>query len=117
VFPVRYELGVYIPEDGILLSHRQENLKSYMALTLWALQRRCNVFRVRYELDLYLPEDGILLSHRLENFIPYTEMRISIEIGLGEMRDSRSRLLEYGRQYTSDRRHGNVREWRNRHRQ
>jgi hypothetical protein len=28
---VRYELGFYIPEDGILHSHRHENLKSYMA--------------------------------------------------------------------------------------
>jgi hypothetical protein len=27
VFPVRYELGFYIPEDGILHSHRHENLK------------------------------------------------------------------------------------------
>jgi hypothetical protein len=24
-----YELGFYIPEDGILHSHRRENLKSY----------------------------------------------------------------------------------------
>jgi hypothetical protein len=27
---MRYELGFYIPEDGILHSHRRENLKSYM---------------------------------------------------------------------------------------
>jgi hypothetical protein len=27
--PVRYELGFYIPEDGILHSQRLENLKSY----------------------------------------------------------------------------------------
>jgi hypothetical protein len=33
VFPARYELGFYIPEDGILHSHRRENLKSYIALT------------------------------------------------------------------------------------
>jgi hypothetical protein len=26
---VKYELGFYIPEDGILHSHRRENLKSY----------------------------------------------------------------------------------------
>jgi hypothetical protein len=31
--PVRYELGLYIPEDDILPSHRSENLKSYIALT------------------------------------------------------------------------------------
>jgi hypothetical protein len=27
---MNYELGFYIPEDGILHSHRCENLKSYM---------------------------------------------------------------------------------------
>jgi hypothetical protein len=30
VSPVRYELSFYIPEDGILHSHRRENLKSYI---------------------------------------------------------------------------------------
>jgi hypothetical protein len=29
VSPVRYELGLYIPEDDNLHSHRRENLKSY----------------------------------------------------------------------------------------
>jgi hypothetical protein len=29
VSPLRYELGFYIPEDGILRSHRRENHKSY----------------------------------------------------------------------------------------
>jgi hypothetical protein len=29
VSPVKYELGFYIPDDGILHSHRRENLKSY----------------------------------------------------------------------------------------
>jgi hypothetical protein len=37
MFPMRYELGFYIPEDGILRSHRRENLKSYIALTGWTL--------------------------------------------------------------------------------
>jgi hypothetical protein len=37
VSPVRYELGFYIPEDGILHSHRRENLKYYIALAGWAL--------------------------------------------------------------------------------
>jgi hypothetical protein len=32
-----YELGFYIPEDGILHSPRRGNLKSYIALTGWAL--------------------------------------------------------------------------------
>jgi hypothetical protein len=29
VSPVKYEMGFYIPEDGILHSHCRENLKSY----------------------------------------------------------------------------------------
>jgi hypothetical protein len=37
MFPVRYELGFHIPEDGILHSHRHKNLNSYIALTGWAL--------------------------------------------------------------------------------
>jgi hypothetical protein len=64
VSPVRYELGFYIPEGGILYSHRSENLKSYITLTGWPLQRRRNVSPVRYVLGLYIPEDGILHSHR-----------------------------------------------------
>jgi hypothetical protein len=56
---VRYELGCYIPEDGILHSYRRENLKSYIALT--GLQRRSNVSPVRYELGFYIQEDEILL--------------------------------------------------------
>jgi hypothetical protein len=31
---VKYELGLYIPEDGILHSDRSENLKSYNILLL-----------------------------------------------------------------------------------
>jgi hypothetical protein len=37
VSPVRYALGFYIPDDGILHSHRLENLKTYIALTGWTL--------------------------------------------------------------------------------
>jgi hypothetical protein len=37
VFPVRYELGSYIQEDGILHSYSREDLKSYIALIDWAL--------------------------------------------------------------------------------
>jgi hypothetical protein len=32
VFHVRYELGFYIPKDGILHSNRRENLKSYTVM-------------------------------------------------------------------------------------
>jgi hypothetical protein len=37
VSPVRYEPGLYMPEDDILHSHRRENLRSYKALTGWTL--------------------------------------------------------------------------------
>jgi hypothetical protein len=37
MFPVRYKLRFYIPEDSILHSHCHENRKSYIALTGWAL--------------------------------------------------------------------------------
>jgi hypothetical protein len=42
---------------------RRENLKSYIALTGWALWQRRNVFPVRYELGSYIQEDGILHNH------------------------------------------------------
>jgi hypothetical protein len=35
--PVKYELGFYIPKNGILHSHRRENLKSYKELTGWTV--------------------------------------------------------------------------------
>jgi hypothetical protein len=47
VSPVQYELGFYIPEEDILHSHRRENVKSYIALTGWALQWRRDVSPVR----------------------------------------------------------------------
>jgi hypothetical protein len=37
---VRYELGFYIPEDGILHSDRRENLKSYGACSLCRISGR-----------------------------------------------------------------------------
>jgi hypothetical protein len=37
VFPVRYELGFYIPEDCIIHSHRPDNLKSYDIYTIYEL--------------------------------------------------------------------------------
>jgi hypothetical protein len=71
VFHVIYELDIYTPEEYTLHSHRLENLKSYIALTDWALRRRRNVFPVIYELDIYTPEEGILHSHRRENLKSY----------------------------------------------
>jgi hypothetical protein len=61
----------HIPENGILHIHRQETLKTYIALTGWALQRRSNVSPVKYELGFYIPEDDILHSHRRENLQCY----------------------------------------------
>jgi hypothetical protein len=64
-------LGFYIPEDGILHSHRREDLKPYITLTGWALYWRRNVFPERYELGFYIPEDDILHRHSRENLKPY----------------------------------------------
>jgi hypothetical protein len=55
VSPVGYEVGFHIPEDGILHSQRRQNLKSYIALTVWALSRRSNVYPVGYELGFHIP--------------------------------------------------------------
>jgi hypothetical protein len=76
VSPVKYELGFDIPEDGILHSHRRENLKSYIALTGWTLWRRGNVSPVKYELGFDIPEDGILHSHRRGNLKSYTSILV-----------------------------------------
>jgi hypothetical protein len=71
VFLVKYELGFYVPVDDILHSHRRGNVKSYIALTDWTLQRRRNVFHLRYELCFHISEGGILHSHRHENLKYY----------------------------------------------
>jgi hypothetical protein len=60
-----------IPGNGILHSHRRENLNSYIALTGWALYRSGNVSPMRYELGSYIPEDDILHNHRRENLKSY----------------------------------------------
>jgi hypothetical protein len=78
VSPVKYELGFYIPEEDILLSHRRENLKSYIALTSWALKGRPNVFPVRYELGLYPRRRHILHSDCSENLKSYILIPIYI---------------------------------------
>jgi hypothetical protein len=48
VSPVKYELGFYITEDGILHSHRREILKSYTCLHVSILSF-CKVTRRRQE--------------------------------------------------------------------
>jgi hypothetical protein len=47
------------------------HLKSYIALTGWALKRRRNMFPLRYELGFYIPDDGVLHSPRREHLISY----------------------------------------------
>jgi hypothetical protein len=64
----------HIPDDGILHSHRRENLKSYIALTDWTLYRRSIVSPVKYELGFYIPEDDILHSHCRENLKSYISL-------------------------------------------
>jgi hypothetical protein len=71
---VRYELGSYIPEDGILHSHHSQNLKPYIALTGWTLLQRRNVSPVKYELGSYIPEDGIPYSDHRENLKSYLKI-------------------------------------------
>jgi hypothetical protein len=71
VSPVKYELGLYSQENGIIHINSGENLKSYIALTGGALLRRRNVSPVRYKLGFYIPEDDILHSHRRENLKSY----------------------------------------------
>jgi hypothetical protein len=71
VSPVKYELWFYIPEDDILHSHCRENLKSYIALTGWALYQGCNVSLVKYELGFYIPEDDIVHSRSRKNLKSY----------------------------------------------
>jgi hypothetical protein len=69
--PCEVRTWFYILEDGILHSHRRENLKPYITLTGWTLKLRHNVSPLRYELGFYIPEDAILHSHRRENVKPY----------------------------------------------
>jgi hypothetical protein len=71
VSPVRYDQGFYTPEDGVLYIHHRGNLKTYIALTDWTLQRIGNVSTVRCELCFYIPEDGTLHSHHRENLKSY----------------------------------------------
>jgi hypothetical protein len=60
-----------IPEDGILHRDHREILKSYIALTGWALYRRRNVSPVRYEFQFYISQDDILHTDHHENLKSY----------------------------------------------
>jgi hypothetical protein len=71
VSPLKYELGFYISKDDILYSHLRENLKPYISLTDWTVQRRRNISALRQELGFYIPEDDTLHSHRREKVRSY----------------------------------------------
>jgi hypothetical protein len=43
VFPVRYELNFYIPEDVMLHSHRRDMLKSYIGTNILQFPVTVNV--------------------------------------------------------------------------
>jgi glutaminase len=59
VSPVKYELGFYIPEDGILHSHCREILKSYKLLCAIS----GNVSRL-YRVTSHLKDEGLLERER-----------------------------------------------------
>jgi hypothetical protein len=65
VSPVRYELGSYIPEDGILHSHCSDNLKSNIALyeCHWNLVKRGSIEFLQMRRDViilhFIPQGNI----------------------------------------------------------
>jgi hypothetical protein len=70
---VKYELGFYIPEDGTVHSHRRENLKSSILVTLMMEAVRSSETSVLTRATRRnMSEDGILHSHRRENLNSYT---------------------------------------------
>jgi hypothetical protein len=53
---VKYELDFYIPEDGILHSHRPENLKSYTTFRdVGTFFQHCNPLLCEEHLKLFIP--------------------------------------------------------------
>jgi hypothetical protein len=78
VSPVKYELGFYLPEDTILHGHHRENLKSYIALTGSARQRRRNVFPVKYELGFISQKTAFFTVTAVKNFKSYIALTGSV---------------------------------------
>jgi hypothetical protein len=60
VSPVKYEMGFYIPEDGILHSHCRENLKSYIVGRLFHI-------RITY---VFPTNVFLMVSHLQDTFFP-----------------------------------------------
>jgi hypothetical protein len=82
-----------IAADVILYSYCRENLKSYIALTGWARQRRRNVSSVSYELGFYTPEDGILHSHGRENLRSFLSFVLRKHICSQDLRTNATLIL------------------------
>jgi hypothetical protein len=59
VFPVRYELRFYIPEDGIIHSHCRDDLKSYKS-AVYNVQNcaRHTVFTLKPTVEVLLTTNG-----------------------------------------------------------
>jgi hypothetical protein len=78
--PVRYELGFYIPEDGVPRSDRRENLKSYIVSAVYnslrqlvsMVTRTCfmNNYKFHYKNSLLYVQRGsnCRLSHFICNY-------------------------------------------------
>jgi hypothetical protein len=94
-----------IPEDGILHSHRRENIKSYIALISWVLYLRRNVSPVRYELNLYIPEDVILHSHRREYLKSYILRALENNVPRRIFGPKRGKLLGYSKKLREEELH------------
>jgi hypothetical protein len=61
VSPVKYELGFYIPEDGIPHSDRREDIKSYNCYTIYTPPHNKDItfLQLAYNnLRKYIPEDS-----------------------------------------------------------
>jgi hypothetical protein len=85
MFPVRYELGFISQKTTFFIVTAVKNLKSYIALTGWAMERRSNVSPVKYELSFYIA----FHSHLRNN------LRSQICIGLvGPNKEKRNRERE-----------------------
>jgi hypothetical protein len=57
--PVRYDLGSYIPKDGILHSHCPENLTSYIIIldtTLRTMAERFTLYRHSFRIQHHLSD-------------------------------------------------------------
>jgi hypothetical protein len=69
VAPVWYELGFYIPEDGILHSHCRENLTSYIAsVCLPYMLAGETKLRVSHQLNGANAELGTILA--ISSYLP-----------------------------------------------